>query len=253
MKKDFYKMLVLLCICLFNPISTIAEESSKNYRLSASDKISIRVFNEENLNLETRLGNSGIISYPLLGEIDVRGLTLREVEIVITAGLKGPYLLDPKVTVTIIEYRSFFVNGEVTKPGGYPYQPGLTVRKAIALAGGLSENASQELNVIRESDRTKVALSAQFDTVVNAGDIVIVKEYQQVYVNGEVKKPGGYSFKRGLTLRKAIALAGGFTERASRDKVYVIHEGDRSESSKKGKLEDIIQPGDIITIKQSFF
>ncbi len=231
-----------------------AKRLTQTYRLAPSDKISIRVFNEDNLSLETTLGNSGIISYPLLGELKIKGLTLNEVEELITRKLKGPYLLNPKVTVTMVEYRSFFVNGEVARPGGYPYQPGLTVRKAIALAGGLSENASKEkLSIIRETDKTKTPQKATFDTVVNPGDIVIVMEYQQVFVNGEVKKPGGYHFKPGLTLRKAIALAGGFTERASRDKIFVIHESSADQTPEKGKLEDIVQPGDIITVKQSFF
>jgi len=231
-------------------------EHSKNqtYRLSASDKIGIRVFNEEDLDLETTLGNTGIISYPLLGELNIKGLTLNEVESLITRQLKGPYLLDPRVTVTMLEYRSFFVNGEVTRPGGYPFQPGLTVRKAIALAGGLSENASKEkLSILRENSASKISVKAQFDTIVNAGDIVIVMEYQQVYLNGEVKKPGAYHFKPGLTLRKAVALAGGFTERASRDKIFVIHENNVDQRPERGKLEDIVEPGDIITIKQSFF
>jgi len=246
--------LLLICSSFSGVFAEQLKTDSQSYRLSASDKISIRVFNEENLNLETRLGNSGVISYPLLGELNIKGLTVAEVETLITNQLKGPYLLDPKVTVTITEYRSFFVNGEVTKPGGYPYQPGLTVRKAIALAGGLSENASKEkLNIIREGNADKSPTPAMFDTDVNAGDIVIVMEYQQVFVNGEVKKPGGYSYKPGLTLRKAIALAGGFTERASRDKIFVIHESNKEAEPIKGKLEDIVLPGDIITIKQSFF
>ncbi|MDH5258601.1 MAG: polysaccharide export protein [Gammaproteobacteria bacterium] len=245
----FFSILMLL------PILSVGDDSQgQTYRLSDSDKISIRVFNEDNLSLDTTLGNSGVITYPLLGELKLKGLTLSEVESLITRGLKGPYLLDPRVTVTMVEYRSFFVNGEVAKPGGYPFQPGLTVRKAIALAGGMSDNASKEkLTVIRENDRSKIPTKADFDTKVYAGDIVIVMEYRQVYVNGEVKKPGGYSFKPGLTLRKAIALAGGFSDRASHDKIFVIHEDSPDQTPVKGKLEDIVQPGDIITIKQSFF
>ena len=237
-----------------NVSSKNTSSQDETYRLSASDKISIRVFDEENLNLEATIGNTGIISYPLLGDLQIKGLTLNEVEALITQGLKGPYLLNPRVTVTMLEYRSFFVNGEVTKPGGYPYQPGLTLRKAIALAGGLAENASKEkLTIVRENDASKTPAKADLDTIVFPGDIVIVMEYQQVYLNGEVKKPGGYSFKRGLTLRKAVALAGGFTERAAKDKIFVIHENSADQTPEKGKLEDIVQPGDIITIKQSFF
>jgi len=273
----FFFLFVLLCV-LWGNVTATENTATQTYRLSASDKISIRVFNEENLSLETTLGNSGVISFPLLGELNIKGLTLSEVESLITRKLKGPYLLNPRVTVTMLEYRSFFVNGEVARPGGYPYRPGLTVRKAIALAGGLSENASTEkLRLIRENDVTKTPIEAQFDTAVNPGDIVLVMEYQQVYVNGEVKKPGAYAFKPGLTLRKAIALAGGFTERASKKKIFIIREADPGvvdegakvlssnenlrldskvkpiKQSIRGKLEDIVQPGDIITIKQSFF
>ena len=73
---------------------------------------------------------------PFLGEIEVRGKTVGELERIITEGLRGDYLISPRVNVTIKEYRKFFVRGEVNKPGGFSFEPGLTLEKAIALAGG---------------------------------------------------------------------------------------------------------------------
>ena len=92
-------------------------------------------------------------------------------------GLKGDYLIDPKVSVRIIEYRDFFVNGEVKKPGGYPFKPGLTLRKAVAVAGGLTERASESrITVIREQDGEKEKLRASMDTPVMPGDIITIDQ-----------------------------------------------------------------------------
>src|SRR5690349_25125294 len=97
-----------------------------SYKLGSGDMISIRVLGEEDLKREkVRLSDAGTLSFPVLGEIRVKGMTVGGLEELITKGLKGRYLLDPQVTVTIEEYRNFFVNGEVEKPGGYPFSPGL--------------------------------------------------------------------------------------------------------------------------------
>ena len=108
-----------------------------SYKLGSGDMITIRVVGEDDLRRERlRLSDAGTISFPILGEIRVKGLTVGALEEHITKGLKGRYLVNPQVTVSIDEYRNFFVNGSVEKPGGYPFSPGLTVRKAISIAGG---------------------------------------------------------------------------------------------------------------------
>src|SRR5713101_3974950 len=105
------------------------------YKLGSGDMITVRVLGEDDLRREkVRLSDAGTLSFPVLGEIKVKGMTVGALEQYITKGLKGRYLLNPQVTVSIEEYRNFFVNGMVEKPGGYPYSPGLTVRKAITLA-----------------------------------------------------------------------------------------------------------------------
>ena len=110
------------------------------YRLAAGDVITIRVLGEDDLSKEKiRLTDAGSVSYPALGEVKVLGLTTGDLERIVTSGLKGRYLVNPKVSVQIEEYRPFYINGMVDKPGGYPYQPGLTVRKAASLAGGFKD------------------------------------------------------------------------------------------------------------------
>lgn len=148
------------------------------YKLSAGDVISIRVLGEDDLNREKiRLTDAGSISYPALGEIRVLNMTIGDLEKIITDGLRGRFLVNPKVSVQIDEYRPFYINGMVDKPGGYPFQPGLTVRKAASLAGGFKERASvNKVFIIRESDPSQRSLNANLNSPVYPGDIVTVEE-----------------------------------------------------------------------------
>jgi polysaccharide biosynthesis/export protein VpsN len=155
-----------------------AGDSLSSYKLGVGDVINVQVVGEDDLKREkVRLSDAGTLSFPYLGEIKVRGMTVGELEEHITKGLKGRYLLNPQVTVTISEYRNFFVNGQVDKPGGYPYTPGLTVRKAISIAGGFKERASKErINVIHEDDVKGNSKRISLDAPVKPGDIITVEE-----------------------------------------------------------------------------
>src|SRR5687767_13121450 len=149
-----------------------------SYKLGSGDMISIRVLGEDDLRRErVRLSDAGTISFPVLGEIKVKGMTVGALEEHITSGLKGRYLLNPQVTIAIDEYRNYFVNGMVEKPGGYPFSPGLTVRKAISIAGGFRERAAREkINIIRDDDPTQTARKVDLNAAVRPGDILTVEE-----------------------------------------------------------------------------
>ena len=140
--------------------------------------ISVRVLGEDDLRREkVRLSDAGTISFPVLGEIPVKGMTVGGLEEYVTKGLKGRYLLNPQVTVSIDEYRSFFVNGMVEKPGGYPFAPGMTVRKAISLAGGFRERASREkIHIIRDDDPKQTPRKVDLNASVLPGDILTIEE-----------------------------------------------------------------------------
>jgi protein involved in polysaccharide export with SLBB domain len=177
---------ILVCLALVAAAPILAQGTSQTagknldsiYRLGAGDLLSVEVFGEPDLSFaEIRLTDAGTLSYPFLGEVRASGLTSAEVEATIKASLLGDYLIDPKVTVRVLEYRSFFVNGEVKRPGGYPFTSGLTLRKAIAIAGGFTERASRsKFYIIRDNDSKRTPVRSSLDSNIYPGDIVTVDE-----------------------------------------------------------------------------
>lgn len=151
-------------------------QTADNYILGPGDTIVIQVFGQDDMKLETQLTDSGTINYPFLGTIKVTGMTLKQVEQKVYTGLKGDYFVEPNVFVGIIQYRPFYIHGEVKKPGGYPYQPGMTVNQAIALAGGLTERASKEkIFISREGDKNKNN-QGDLNSRINAGDTITIEQ-----------------------------------------------------------------------------
>lgn len=147
------------------------------YRLGAGDVINISVYGEEDLSRQKyRLPDSGVITFPF-GEVGALGLTLVELEGKIADGLRGGYLINPRVSVSMDEYRPFFISGQVDKPGAYPYKPGLTVRMAVSIAGGFKERASMsKIFVVREADTLHAQSKIGLDGAVFPGDTVTVEE-----------------------------------------------------------------------------
>jgi len=147
-----------------------------SYRLGQGDRISIQVFDEPDLTMESRVGGSGVINYSYLGNLVVADKTPQQLEQEITALLQDGYLVNPSVNVTVLDYRPFFINGEVRSPGSYPYQPGLTLDKAIALAGGLTDRASTSKMFVSTVDDEDRERRASMSTRLAPGDIVSIKE-----------------------------------------------------------------------------
>ncbi|MCL1065354.1 polysaccharide export protein [Shewanella olleyana] len=169
------KFVLLIFIVIVFSGNAIAV-SEGNHRLAAGDTIVIKVYGEDDLTLETRLTNSSTVNYPFLGTLALRGLTVKEVESLIYNGLKGDYFVEPSVYVGIVHYRPFYIHGEVKKPGGYPYQPGMTINQAVALAGGLTERASTDkIYISREGTKT-TSESAEIKTKIHAGDTITIEQ-----------------------------------------------------------------------------
>lgn len=150
-------------------------EAVASYRLGVGDRVRIQVYQEDDLSIEADIRPDGTIAYPLLGEVKLAGLTLDEAIATLDKRLRGDYLVNPRITMTIAQYRPIFVAGEVKSPGSYEYQPGMTVRQAIVLAGGLTDRASRnKIYLIREgsSELRKVKLHEK----LHPGDTITVKE-----------------------------------------------------------------------------
>lgn len=159
-------------------LSVRADEPVSQYQLSSGDVISISVYAEPDLSFESiRLNDAGTFTFPFIGEVRARGKTPTEVEQYLVQQLKGDFLVDPRVSINVLQYRDFYISGEVKKPGGYPYQPNLTIRRAIALGGGLSDRASERrIFVVRDLDPERKPTRAELDSIVQPGDTVTVEQ-----------------------------------------------------------------------------
>lgn len=145
------------------------------YQLDVGDSIKIQVFGESDLTLEIVLDETGTFDYPFVGRVYAIGRTVDELETTIDSGLRGDYLVNPEVNVSVNRYRNFFIKGEVRRPGGYPYQPGLTVIQAVTLAGGYTERASKDkLLVQRKGQATIYRVKANM--AIGPGDILTVEQ-----------------------------------------------------------------------------
>jgi polysaccharide biosynthesis/export protein VpsN len=171
----YVKVLLIGAMFLTSPLSFAQSGSFSEYPLGAGDLLSIKVFGEEDLSIEVLLSDAGTVSYPFLGELRVLGLTIGQLSEIIRTGLADGYLINPSVNVAVMEYRQFYINGEVKEPGGYPFQPGLTLQRAVALAGGFTERASRsKVFVVHEREETTAKLD--LGSPIRPGDIITVHE-----------------------------------------------------------------------------
>lgn len=166
---------ILLALSLFG--GNAYAEGNSTYKLASGDVIRINVFGEPDLSFEElRLTDAGTFSYPFIGELQAKGKTASEIEQMLINSLKGEYLINPRISVSVLTYREFFISGEVKTPGGYPFQPGLTLRRAVALAGGLTERAStKRITIIRDQQADK-PISATLDTPLAPGDTITIDQ-----------------------------------------------------------------------------
>src|SRR3569833_4377700 len=148
-----------------------------DYRLGAGDKIRISVYGEEGLTGEFFVSGAGKISFPLIGDVDALGKTVPEIQSTIEAKLRDGYLKEPKVSAEVLNYRPFYILGEVMKPGEYPFTNGLTVLNAVATAQGITYRAAKRRVYIRRAatkDEMSEALTPT--TPVEPGDTIRIGE-----------------------------------------------------------------------------
>jgi protein involved in polysaccharide export with SLBB domain len=153
-----------------------APAHTEEYRLGPGDRVSIKVFGQQDISGEFEISSTGQISLPLVGQVNAVRHTLAELQELITKRLAEKYLVNPQVAIQVTNYRPFFILGQVNKPGSYPYQAGLTVRQAVAISGGYTRRAREEpVTVIRAGpDGREVRMSSFGDAPVLPGDSIDV-------------------------------------------------------------------------------
>ena len=158
-------------------VDTVAPGEAPRYQLGSGDQIKVTVYGEDDLSGEFELDGSGTISMPLIGAVTLGNQILTNAETLIVEKLADGYLINPRVSIEVLNYRPFYILGEVKEPGSYAYVSGMTVLNAVALASGFTYRASEsKIEVTRKVDGEEVKMRIEVTAAVLPGDIIRVPE-----------------------------------------------------------------------------
>jgi polysaccharide export outer membrane protein len=246
----------------------IGPDTSRDYVVGPGDVLRINVYQSPDLSLDARVAESGLISYPLLGQVNVGGRSVAQVETAIADGLKkGNFIRAPQVAVLLVQVRGnqASVLGMANRPGRYPIEvKGMRLSELLALAGGVAPGGSEIVTLSGQRDgkpfRLKADITALFaggqgdDPVVLNGDTLYVERLPTVYIYGEVQKPGPIPLQPDMTLMQAVASGGGLTQRGTARGMQ-LHR--RNAAGKlevyNPRMDDVLRAGDVIYVKESLF
>jgi polysaccharide export outer membrane protein len=257
------KVLVALAMMLIGLMQASAKP--EDYRLGAGDLLKIVVFDHDEFSLDARVSQTGNITFPLVGEVTVAGLSTRDAELLLARDLiDGGFVKQPQVSVLVSEYLSQKVSvmGQVTKAGQYPLEASKRVIDVLAMAGGmLNDTAADDATLVRaDGSRLTIDLQKLFDgdpqmnLEVHDGDTVFVRRAPQFYIYGQVQHPGEYRLMRNTTISQAISIGGGLTLRGTQRRAIVKRvDGQGKEHKYSVRDEDVLQANDVLLIKESFF
>ena len=147
------------------------------YQLGAGDRLRVTVFRHPDLSGEFEIDGSGQVALPLVGGVKLGGLTLAQAAEAIVAALKPDYLINPRISLEVLNYRPFYIIGEIRAPGSYSFVNGITVLNAVAIAGGFTYRARENrMTIIRAGDPEREKTQATPDTVVLPGDVIEIPQ-----------------------------------------------------------------------------
>jgi polysaccharide export outer membrane protein len=251
------------------PAAAGAAAQALEYTLGPGDAIKIQVFQNTDLTLETRVSEAGTITYPLIGAVQIGGLSIAKAEARIAQLLEeGGFIVKPQVTVLVTQIRGNEVSalGMFNHPGRFPLETThMKLSDVIALAGGIMPTGSDSVFLVgvragrpfhREIDVPSMLSvpGGGDDPLVQAGDVVYVHRAPLVYIYGEVQRPGSFRLERNMTVMMALANGGGLTPRGTQRHVRlhrVAADGQIQEI--EPKLDDRLQPDDVVFVRESLF
>jgi len=241
------------------------------YPIGPGDELRLDVVGQPEMSGDLRVSAEGEVSVPLAGTVSVTGLTLDAARQKITAHLAAGYLVSPQVMVDVKTYASkrVDVSGGVAKLANYPIQAGTpTVSKLLIAAGGLLDPNAPRAEIWRDEGgvRTVIAVDLdrikkgdqQADLLVRPGDHLYVPQVEQVFVDGQVQKPGGIIWRDGMTLTEAIIQAGSTLGTARLQGVYIMRGNERIDVNYK-RIQDArdadiaLRPSDRVVVPESVF
>ncbi|MBK7005649.1 MAG: polysaccharide export protein EpsE [Burkholderiales bacterium] len=239
------------------------------YPLGAGDAIRIQVFQNPDLTIETRVSENGSITYPLIGAVEIGGLSLASAEKKIADALqKGGFLQKPQVTIVLVQIRGNQVSvlGQVNRPGRFPLETATTrLSDMLATAGGATGGGDDVAVVVgtrngklfrKQIDIPSIYLEnkLQDDLVLQGGDSIYVHRAPVFYIYGEAQRPGAFRIERGMTIMQALATGGGPTGRGSERRLRLHRKAvDGSIVQITPQLTDAVEPNDVIYVNESLF
>ncbi len=244
-------------------------EVSRDFLLGAGDAIHITVFRSPEFMLDTRVNEDGSITYPLLGNIHIGGLSIPAAEALIANGLKqGGFMQDPQVNIAMVTVRGNLVSvlGQVNRPGLFPLDPAnLRLSEVLALAGGVAPTGGDKVVLVGTRDgkpfRKEINLASVYldnkpedDVMLSGRDEIYVPLAPMFYIYGEVQRPGGNVVMRGMTVIQALAQGGGLTLRGTERNIQLIrNKPDGTVEKMHPAMSDKIEPNDVLYVHESLF
>jgi polysaccharide biosynthesis/export protein len=240
-----------------------------DYKLGPGDAIRVQVYQNPDLMVEARVSETGSITYPLIGNVALGGLSIGQAEGRIAQALRaGNILKAPQVNIVLLQVRGNQVSvlGQVNKPGRFPLETfNVRVSDMLAAAGGVTATGDDVLVVSGVRDgkpfRKTIDIPALFaanrsadDIVLSAGDTLYVNKAPTYYIYGEAQKPGPYRIERGMTVMQALAQGGGTTPRGSQNRLRLHRtKADGTVEQTVPRLTDPVQHGDVLYVRESIF
>jgi polysaccharide biosynthesis/export protein len=262
----FFKLALLSFVVL---LAGLRLAHAEEYLLSTGDILKITVFKNVDLTVDARVSEAGTISYPLIGSVQVGGLSLPAAEKKIAQMLKdGGFVVNPQVSIllTLAVGNQVAVLGQVNRPGRYPIEgAGGHLTGMLAEAGGIATTGADVVIVTgvrggksfrREVDIVDMSLSGNTaeDIELKGGDTLFVNRSPLFYIYGQVQKPGGYRLEKNMTVMQALADGGGVTGKGT-SRGIVLHRRDAQGKVKESSvaLDDDVKDQDVIYVKESVF
>ena len=256
-------------LAVFLLAGRLPHTNAQDYILGEGDVLTVSVYDQPDLKSVVRISGDGIITLPLIGQVQATGQSVEQLSKKIEARLADGYLVHPQVTIFIEEFRNLkaTILGGVRSPGLYELNGQTTLLELISKAGGLIEDAAneaiirrnppdqegQETIIINLNELMEEGRLSQNLTIMN-GDNIYIPKKKVFYVTGEVKSPDSYTYIKGLTVIQALTKAGGFSNTAAPGRIKIIRSIDGKEQLLKNvNMDEQVLPNDVIVVPESYF
>lgn len=262
---SLWRGVLMMCALL---LAAPVWSADNDYRMGTGDVLRITVYGQPDLTTEARVGESGNISFPLIGDVKMAGVTPAQGETDIAQRLsKGGFINEPFVTLNVVQYRGqqISVLGRVNRPGKHSLEKVSRLTDVLALAGGIAADGADTVTLVRTRDGKPeyrdIDVIALFqpggeasNELVQDGDIINVSRQPMFYIYGEVNRPGAFRLEQNMSVVQALSMAGGVNARGTQRGIRILRrDAGGAMQEVQVQLADPVKKDDVIYVKESLF